>query len=231
VGANDGKINDPVYPYLSTGWRGLLVEPQTDVFEERLKQTYGATPGVQLANVALAPKRGTMPLYRVAISDERWATGLSSFVRECVEEHIDNGYIRRKAEAQGVPYPEDRSDIISVVQVPTMPLQELLDTQSEPVPSLDVVCIDTEGYDLEILKMLDLERHSPDVILFESKNLTDAEFAEVLERLRTRGFMLYWENGDTLATKFPYGRVQRSIDYCMKLSRGTWRRAKTAIVT
>ena len=83
VGANDGKTNDPVHRYLTGyGWRGLLVEPLVDVFEQELKKTYAGFPNVTLANVALAPTNGSLPLYRVAISRARWATGLSGFRRD-----------------------------------------------------------------------------------------------------------------------------------------------------
>ena len=150
VGANDGRTNDPVHPYLTGyGWRGLLIEPLVDVFEQELSKTYAGYPNVTLANVALAPTNGNLPLYRVAISRARWATGLSGFRRDNLENHIANGYIEKKAKAEGVAMPSDPDDVIEVVQVPTKTVATLL--SEHKVDQFDVLCIDTEGFDFEVL--------------------------------------------------------------------------------
>ena len=205
IGANDGVTKDPVNPYLQGfGWHGLLVEPLPAVFAGPLSKTYAGNPRVALANVAIAPDEGVMPLYRVGISDARWATGLSSFCRESIEEHIENGYIEKKARQEGVDLPDDPEQIIDVVEVRTTTVERLLDQHE--VEHFDVLCIDTEGFDYEILKLVDLDRFTPEVIFFESKNLSDEDFTEVQATLRAHGYTLYWDNGDTIATTVPYAR-------------------------
>jgi FkbM family methyltransferase len=198
IGANDGKTNDPVHRYLTGyGWRGLLVEPLVDVFEQDLKKTYANYSNVTLVNVALAPTDGSLPLYRVAVSRARWATGLSSFRRENLENHIANGYIEKKAKAEGVAMPSDPNDVIEVVQVPTMTVVALL--KENKVDQFDVLCIDTEGFDFEVLKLFDFKTHRPDFVLFESKNLADDDYVAAKTMLGDAGYRLYWHNGDTFA--------------------------------
>jgi FkbM family methyltransferase len=224
VGANDGRINDPVYPHLSSGWHGLLIEPQVDVFEEQLSVTYANHSGVQLANVALAPTEGTMPFYRIAISDARWATGLSSFVRESLEQHITSGYVETHAAEEGIVLPRDADSLVSVVDVPTEPLSMVLDRYDVRV--IDVFCVDTEGYDFEIIKMLDLEQYSPDVLVFESKNLSDEDYIAAKKLLTTAGYCLYWDRGDTLAVKEPYPPMTARFDEIRDKAKKGLRRVK-----
>jgi FkbM family methyltransferase len=206
VGANDGKTNDPVHKYFRDyGWKGLLVEPQKDVFELGLTKTYEGNTRVKIENVALGKEEGSLPFYRVAISKARWATGLSSFDKNSLEEHIKNGYILRKAQEEGVTIPEDQSKILETVFVPTLKVQTLFDRNN--VQKFDVLCIDTEGYDFEILKLVDLNKYSPDVILFESKNLSNQDFVAAKTLLTNHGYELFWEKGDTLAIKTNYPSI------------------------
>jgi FkbM family methyltransferase len=200
IGANDGKTNDPVYRYLTEyGWRGLLVEPLVDVFQQQLKKTYADYPNVTLVNVALASVNGSLPLYRLAISRARWATGLSSFRREHIEHHIEVGYVETKAKAEGVVLPNDPNEWIEVVQVQTKTVASLLTENN--IEQFDVLCIDTEGFDFEVLKLFDFNTHKPEFVVFESKNLADNDYVGAKQMLSAAGYQLYWCNGDTFAVR------------------------------
>jgi FkbM family methyltransferase len=203
VGANDGRTNDPVHKYFRDyGWKGLLVEPQTDVFNNELTKTYANNSNVILENVALGKEEGQLSFYRVAISKARWATGLSGFCKKSLEGHIENGYIQRKAKDEGVVVPDDLSKLIEEVKVPSVTTDTLL--RKHQIESFDLLCIDTEGYDFEVIKLIDFKKYHPEVILFESKNLSDKDFIEAKTLLTSHGYTLYWEKGDTLAIKYAY---------------------------
>lgn len=218
VGANDGKTNDPVYEYFTHyGWKGLLLEPQADVFEQGLIKTYAGNKNVILENVALGKTEGKLPFYRVAISKARWATGLSGFDRKSLEGHIENGYIVRKAQEEGVKIPENKNDLIETVDVPTMTVESLL--SKHKITHCDVICVDTEGYDFEILKLIDIKKLNPEVIFFESKNLSDKDYIEAKKLLTDLGYTLYWEKGDTLAIKYPYPALERMRGWIKALYR------------
>jgi FkbM family methyltransferase len=158
--------------------------------------------------VALASSEGSLPLYRVAISRSRWATGLSGFRRENIQAHIDNGYIRRRAQEEGVAYPENPAHIIETVQVPTSTVDRLL--AKHGVAHFDVLCVDTEGFDFEILKLINFDRYRPEVILFESKNLSDSDYRRAQDLLEWRNYHVYSDRGDTLATTVPFPRIARA---------------------
>lgn len=227
IGANDGKSNDPVYPYFADyGWRGLLVEPQKDVFDQGLTQTYAGNDRVILENVALGTSEGWQPFYRVSFSKARWATGLSSFNRKSLEDHIDNGYILRRAQEEGIPVPANQADWIEETAVQTATVSGLL--QKHNINDVDVICIDTEGYDYELLKLIDLKRLAPQVIFFESKNLSDTDFVAAQSMLTGLGYRLFWEDGDTLAIRFPYPAIKRWWHWARAANKARRRNARKA---
>ena len=236
VGANDGKTNDPVHRYLTGyGWRGLLVEPLVDVFEQELKKTYAGFPNVTLANVALAPTNGSLPLYRVAISRARWATGLSGFRRDNLENHIANGYIEKKAKAEGVAMPSAPNDVIEVVRVPTKTVATLL--TEHKVDRFDVLCIDTEGFDFEVLKLFDFKAQRPEFVLFESKNLADDDYVAAKKMLADAGYRLFWNNGDTFAVRLgtpgetASDKVRSPVRSVIRQARGFARKVKRLLLS
>jgi FkbM family methyltransferase len=231
VGANDGKTNDPVHRYLTGyGWRGLLVEPLVDVFQQELTKTYSGYANVTLVNAALAPSNGSLPLYRVSVSRARWATGLSSFRRDNLENHIANGYIEKKAKAEGVALPANTDDWIESVAVRTTTVSDLLGENK--VGAFDVLCIDTEGFDFEILKLFDFKTYRPDFVLFESKNLADDDYVAAKKMLTDAGYSLYWDNGDTFAVRrgtageVASGKVRSPIRSAIRQARSFARKVK-----
>src|SRR5580704_6695904 len=66
VGANDGEFNDPLREYIvKFQWRGVLIEPQPDVFE-RLKLNYaGQSDRLSFENVAISTDTAPIALYRL----------------------------------------------------------------------------------------------------------------------------------------------------------------------
>jgi hypothetical protein len=64
---------------------------------------------------------------------------------------------------------------------------------------IDIINIDTEGYDYEILKMIDLNKIRPSLILYEHCNLNKAEMSGAAELLIACGYRLARDNLDTIA--------------------------------
>ena len=86
IGGNDGFINDPIFKFVKKyGGKGIIVEPQKKVFSKRLKRTYRLEKNLVLENVAIAQKTGKRKLYKIAVSDSRWATGLATFEKSVLE--------------------------------------------------------------------------------------------------------------------------------------------------
>jgi FkbM family methyltransferase len=197
IGANDGQI-DPIHAFIiRDNWSGILVEPQRDVFEKQLKRTYGGRPGIILENVAIADRTGTRSLYRIAFSSARWATGLASFLRSGVEKHIDSGRVARRAAKEGVALPESRDDYIATEEVQCLTFSDLV--RKHDVTHVDIVVIDTEGYDYEIIKLIDLAAFRPEIVMFEHKHLSADDYRACGTLLRSHGYSLYASGSDTMA--------------------------------
>jgi hypothetical protein len=64
---------------------------------------------------------------------------------------------------------------------------------------LDILVIDTEGYDFEILKMIDFATLMPAIIQFEEKNLMPSEKVACFKMLVEKGYRLGRHHRDIVA--------------------------------
>lgn len=81
--------------------------------------------------------------------------------------------------------------------MPTSPLMEVV-TEFQ-MPNALLLQIDTEGFDADVIKMIDFTRLSPLLIKFESKNLSPIRKQETYRLLQHNGYRLYEEGGDSIA--------------------------------
>jgi FkbM family methyltransferase len=183
IGANDGVRFDCLYE-LATRYpcSGIVVEPLPDMFE-RLRSNYADYPTIVPVNKAIHESARSLELFRVSPSAiatyPGWASGLASFDREHLVRH------------------QIASADICAQRVECVTLMELLECHS--LLDLDLLQIDTEGYDGAIVRMIDFSRCRPRVIKFEHKNLSDAE-REVLDVLLARNkYTTATEGTDTVA--------------------------------
>ena len=200
IGANDGFIQDPLHKFIKRDhWRGVLLEPQPDVFNNFLVKLHRKREEVKPINAALDEKDGTRPLYRLSVSNERWATGLSSFVREVLVKKVDDRRMMKHVRRQGITLPENVDEMIVADEVPTISPETLLKEFGNE--GFDLLAIDTEGFDFEILKMLDLSRISPRVILYEEAILGEKTAGECRAYLEKHGYSCRTIRKDVLAVK------------------------------
>jgi hypothetical protein len=71
------------------------------------------------------------------------------------------------------------------------------DSLVEGVNHIDLLHIDTEGYDYEIIKSIDFDKHQPSLILFEHAHLK--KVSEVHAYLSDMGYVCEQYELDTLA--------------------------------
>jgi FkbM family methyltransferase len=181
IGAHDGVDDDPIHPLVTRyGWQGLLVEPQPDVFAQ-LVRNYHGVPRLDFANAAIADHDGTATLYAPAEGPTQSAgTCLVSF---------SEAVLRRRI---GPTAP------IREMHVPALTMRSLLAQYN--VARVDLLQIDTEGYDFEVLKMLDdCEIKMPRLIRFEYVNLTINERKLCIEHLVARGYEMLVDGIDIIA--------------------------------
>jgi FkbM family methyltransferase len=188
IGANDGKQHDFLRPLiLSNEWRGLIVEPVPYVFE-RLRANYRGQERLSLQNVAIAPESGERPFFHLAEVDDprsqglpEWYDGIGSFSREELLSH-----------ASHIP---DIAERVVETQVPCVTLEELCARTG--FDQLDLLLIDTEGYDWEIIRHLDFSRLRPRVIVYEHYHLSPADRAACAQHLAGAGYEAFEEHFDT----------------------------------
>lgn len=200
VGANDGFVHDPLYKFIKRdNWKGIMLEPQPDVFRDSLVKVHKKRPEIVAINAALARNDGTRTLYKIGISDERWATGMSTFDRDVLVKKLKKGTIQYKAGKRGIKLPEKEEDMIIEEQIATISPETLLGKFGPG--GFKLLAIDTEGFDYEIIKMLDFNRISPELVIYEEVNLSVSAAAECRSYLEDHGYLCRAIGKDVVATR------------------------------
>lgn len=190
VGAHDGTQLDPLREaILGTRWRGVMVEPVPYVFA-RLEARYRTNPRVTLENVAVADVDGTKPFHFLPEAGDdddlwRWYDALGSFRRDVVLTHDD--------------FVGDIADRLVTVDIPCVTFETLCSRNG--LHHVDVVQMDTEGYDREVLGLIDLERLGVEVVMFEHLHLDDGDRTACRRILEEHEFEQVSDGMDTIAVR------------------------------
>jgi FkbM family methyltransferase len=186
IGSNDGVKNDPFGNAIDKyHWKGIMVEPFEQNFE-KLKANFGGRPNVQLEQAGITEQRGSFDFYyieNIREDEPGWYDQVGSFDKETFIKNIEV-----------VPSLLSR---IACKQIPCMTFADLL--QKYAVETVDLIHIDTEGYDYKILKTIDLKKVRPMILIFEYEWLTQFEFREAKKLLTDNGYKLYYAESDCVA--------------------------------
>jgi FkbM family methyltransferase len=188
IGANDGLAGDPLREFIATRkWSGILVEPVDYVFQ-RLTKAYRSFPPsqIRLENAAIAELTGTKKFWHLK-QTEGLPPGydqIGSFDRNHLLKHRDM-------------FPTLENYIVSK-DVPCITYADLLRKHGNHTP--DLVFIDTEGFDYEVVKQIDLRNNPPKTIIFENAHLSAADHQSCNDLLRANGYQIAEEDGNTVAT-------------------------------
>jgi FkbM family methyltransferase len=174
IGANDGISTDFLNKFVKANkWQGVLVEPITYLFRQ-LRDNYGqAREGLTFVNKAIGTEPGSFTMYHLEQKNDilpQWAQGLGSFDRNVVLKH------------QELLPDIDLASFIVSENVEAITVKELL--ASNGVMRLDLLVIDTEGFDYQILKQFGLQGPmAPELIVVEQKHLNQADRQAMLAKL------------------------------------------------
>ena len=188
VGSNDGDQHDHLKPLIHSGaWSGIMVEPVPYVFE-RLRANYGHLDRVALENVAISDEADRMPFFHLeqASEDDRsvlppWYDAIGSFSLDAVMSHRDK-----------IPDLERR---VLRTEVPCITFRSLCERHG--LDRFDLLLIDTEGYDWEIIKQVDLASYRPTLLIYEHYHLPAGVRTECREHLEGLGYETLAEGFDT----------------------------------
>jgi FkbM family methyltransferase len=169
IGANDGIKSDPLASFLLNDrrYRGLFVEP-IPTYAKALWANYETTGRFKIEQVAIAAEDSKKAMYYVdeqAVDSEgrplaEWLRGVASLDRAHVEKHL----------------PPDMHKFVKETTVDCLSIASVLERNK--IQKVDLLQIDTEGYDYVVLQQFDFSVVKPKLVVFERKHLTkEAELA------------------------------------------------------
>jgi FkbM family methyltransferase len=176
VGAFNGRTGDPLFDLIKRyRWRGILVEPQLDAFEE-LQRNYADQPQLQFFNVVIAPTDGEVSFYTRKSGSVQHA----SLTRELLitPSHPSSEILERRVQA--------------------LTITTLLQKAGAP-STIDLLQIDAEGHDYEIVRSIDFQRVKPTIIRYEHSLLSPRDGNACLALLASHGYRFLLEDADTTA--------------------------------
>jgi FkbM family methyltransferase len=181
VGANDGVSFDFLYEFIiERDSKGIVIEPIKEYFDE-LVLNYQKFPDIIKVNKAIHPTEKSLPIYKINPSSKSkypdWVKGIASF--------NPNHHIKLNIESQ---------DIVSE-QVECDSLLNIVDG----LANIDYFQIDTEGFDFEVLKMIDFIKLQPKIVKYEHFSLSNSDRIEAQKLLTSYGYYLFNEFNDTIA--------------------------------
>lgn len=180
IGANDSISGDPIKNYIEKyQWSGLMVEPNPRVFD-KLLNLQRKNSKIKLDNIAIHSSKNTEVLY-APLSSSHDFSGLGSFNKTNV--------------LMQVPFGAKIEEIV----IQCMNLHDCLNKNE--VSIVDILQIDTEGYDYEIIKQIDFNLISPKIINYEHVHLSVSDRHACQLYLAKMGYSFYIKGLDTMAVK------------------------------
>jgi FkbM family methyltransferase len=144
VGAFNGFDASVTYALEAVGWKGLLIEP----IPERYEECRARRRNSRVVNAALGPP-GSPPTTTFYVTEDVHG-GMLSYL-DPTSEHAKTANVTSRRE----------------VTVPMTTMDALL---ADHTGEIDVAVIDVEGYEVPLLKGFDLRRHRPKIMLIEDNS-------------------------------------------------------------
>jgi FkbM family methyltransferase len=153
VGANDIEKFSNTKRFYNKGWRGINIEPD---YKNYLKFVQKRPEDINL-NLGIGSKKSFMKFY---IFD---TDTLSTFSEDSVEKYKTLGY-----------------KVVGEKDIEVVTLEEVVPKYLGDTP-IDFISIDTEGYDLEVLKSNNWEKYRPKLICIENFEGGEEDVKKFLE--------------------------------------------------
>lgn len=170
VGANDPTRFSNTKRFYKKGWEGINIEPNTDLFE-KLK---GKRPKDINLNVGIGVKNKSLTFYKFMPDT------LSTFSKESARRFQRLGYA-----------------LVSKEKIEIKRLRDVLHNYAKG-RIIDFISVDTEGFDMEVLRSNDWLKFRPKILCVESVKIDVKSSSKVNKTefyLRRKGYEEYYDNG------------------------------------
>lgn len=191
IGANDGKRFDPFFEFVSvnhTKLEGVVLEPIRDYYHE-LQYNYSNYKNVVLVNKAIHNDLKEAIIYRLDKEKEHLVPEFAKGIASLYPEH----HKKTKIQSEFI-----KEELVSCISLPKL-------IQDYNLQNLDVMIIDTEGYDYHIVKAIDFNQIQPKIIHFEhglkTQTMSLKQFNYIKEVLEDNNYQLLLESADVTAYK------------------------------
>ena len=189
IGSNDGITGDPIHAFIvENQWNGILVEPVKYLFDQLVLNYKNKNSHLIFENVAIAKEEDYLNLYKLEKNDEKdmpyWYDQLGTFIPEVIFSHKSL-----------IP---NFGEYFTIEKVKSITLLSLINKYN--IKKVDLLHMDTEGYDFEIIKMIPFNLFKPKMIYYEHKHLSEEQQKECNLFLSKQGYKLKIINeSDTFA--------------------------------
>ena len=152
IGANDPVRLNNTLLFHNKRWTGINIEPNP---KKKWLFNLMRMRDINL-NIGIGPKRSEMEFY---VFDQ---SILSTFNKNSADEYRKMGHI-----------------ITNIVKVPVVPLKEVLGKYAKG-KEIDIMSVDTEGYDMEVLESNDWKKFRPRFIILETLEYREGNIGKKL---------------------------------------------------
>lgn len=192
IGGNDGVINDPIYDLCKkfpNKFHGHIFEPVKEYFHD-LKNNYNFSKNISFYNLAIHNSLKTTTIHKVKKKYlnkvDSLAKGIASFEK--------NWW---KTKSNFIKDPEMMEEVnVNCVDVNFI-------TEKLNLDFIDILIVDTEGYDYEILKKFNFNKFKPAIIHFEhginDGLMSKDQLIEIKNILIKNEYELIYQNYDLTA--------------------------------
>ena len=154
VGGNDGYSQSNTYYYEKIrGWKGILVEAIPELFSRCKKERTRS----EVYNCALVSNEHQDQYVEMNNAN------LMSSVKGYLSKEKEKEHNKKAIEAQSI-------NEIKSIKITARTLESILDENTMP-EKIDFFSLDVEGYEIEVLKGLNLSKYAPLYILVEVRDL------------------------------------------------------------
>lgn len=185
VGSNDGISNDHLRDFIKdTACNVYLIEP-LPFLVKKLRELYKDHGNVKVLEFAILPKVDIAPFYHLnTISAKEmgkrwksWYDQIGSFSKKHLMKHSK----------ELVPF-------IKILNIKCKPLDNVI--SEEGIKEILLLNVDAEGYDVDVINTISLNKIKPWVLLFEHKHANVFDLMILLRKLKSHGYRYTVTYGD-----------------------------------